>query len=349
MSLIAVAVSGGIDSLAAAYLLKKAGHPLIGLHFVTGYEADPAGSEQTAQSLSSSLGIPVEIVDLRNTFSEKVVSYFTRTYLEGRTPNPCMVCNEAVKFGKLLDVALNFGATRLATGHYARLQVADDGTMRLKKGADPVKDQSYFLARLNQRQLSQALFPLGHMKKEEIVSLCRVEGIAPAAASESQDVCFVHHPSYMDFIMDQGIPLDAPGAVVDTEGNVIGKHSGLFRYTVGQRRGIGIPGPEPYYVLRIDPSTHRLVVGKKTELLSDGCLLSGMNWILPRPTESFRAEVRLRYRHRAVSATILPVDEDRALVRFDAPQAAVTPGQGGVIYDGESVLGSGWIEPLENI
>ena len=330
--------------MTAAFLLKKAGFSLIGLHFVTGYEASDPSSEAVSAAISKMVQIPVEIVDLRAAFRDAVVSYFTRTYLEGRTPNPCMVCNRVIKFGQLLEIAGRMGATHLATGHYARLGRDVHGRILLKKGVDPVKDQSYFLARLGQDQLCRAMFPLGDLTKEEVTAIGRTEGLQPLTKGESQDVCFIQNRTYMDFLIDEtraGTP--PPGMVTDTEGNIIGSHSGLFRYTIGQRRGIGIPGPEPYYVVRMDAAANRLVVGKKADLLSSGCMLTGMNWILQPPSGSFKAQIRLRYRHRATEVEVTPWGEDQVTVRFQTPQSAVTPGQAGVIYAGDTVWGSGWI------
>lgn len=344
MSLVAVAVSGGVDSLTAAFLLKKAGYSLIGLHFVTGYEAPGTSPETISAAVSKMVGIPVETIDLREAFRDGVVTYFTRTYLEGRTPNPCIMCNRIIKFGELLDIAGNLGACRLATGHYARLDGDPLGRFVLKKGVDPRKDQSYFLAGLGQDRLSRALFPLGDLKKQEVTAIARSEGLRPLTMKESQDVCFIQNRTYTDFLLEvAGAQAAPPGIVTDMEGKVVGRHGGLFRYTVGQRRGIGIPGPEPYYVVGMDAVANRLVVGRKTDLYSDGCVLTGMNWILPPPKKSEKVHIRLRYRHRAVEAEITDLGQDRVAVRFEAPQCAVTPGQAGVLYTGDAVRGGGWI------
>ncbi len=337
---IAVAVSGGIDSLMAAHLLKKTGHSVFGLHFTTGFEPLPASG---LAHLQKQLGIPVHTVDLNTAFQQKVIDYFTRTYSGGRTPNPCLACNPAIKFGDLLEFAREKGAGYLATGHYARIVRDSQGRRRLLKGLDLKKDQSYFLAFLEQGQLAAARFPLGEMTKDQVRETARLEGMTPARRKESQDVCFIPE-NYTAFLKAQPGFAPEPGPIEDVRGNRLGEHPGLHRFTVGQRRGINCPAAQPYYVVRLDPSRNRLVVGFREDLLSSECRISDVNWIIPRPDSPLRAEVRVRYRHTAVPAVVHPRADGTARIVFDTPEPAVTPGQGAVLYEGEAVLGGGWIE-----
>ncbi|MFP4347980.1 MAG: tRNA 2-thiouridine(34) synthase MnmA [Desulfococcaceae bacterium] len=337
---IAVAVSGGIDSLVAAHLLKQSGHTVFGLHFTTGFEPLP---ESGLSHIQEQLGIPVHTVDLSAAFQRKVVDYFTRTYAAGRTPNPCLACNPAIKFGDLLESARSKGAEYLATGHYARIIRDANGRHRLLRGIDPQKDQSYFLAFLNQEQLAAARFPLGEMTKDQVRETARVRGLTPARRKESQDVCFIPK-DYAAFLTDQpGFGFE-PGPIEDLCGNRLGEHPGLHRFTVGQRRGINCPAAQPYYVVRLDPPRNRLVVGGREDLLSSECRVSVVNWIMPIPDSPLRTAVRVRYRHTAVPAVVHPGAEGTARVVFDTPEPAVTPGQGAVFYEEEAVLGGGWIE-----
>ncbi len=344
---IAVALSGGIDSLVAAHILKEAGHRLFGLHFITGYETIPEGSRPAdwaktkVSRLETVLGIKVHAVDLRQPFRDLVIRYFVDGYRRGTTPNPCLVCNPSIKFGFLLDRARDKGADRLATGHYARLEVDSANRIHMLRGRDRRKDQSYFLARLSRKQLQAAVFALGDLTKAEVIEMAKACGLVPPEKSESQDVCFIRGPKngFLENLPDYR---PRPGPVVDPEGNRLGFHKGLHRFTIGQRKGINIPAGHAYYVIRIDVKNNRLVVGKKEDTFTSRCKVRGINWI-NRPKERiFRADVRIRYRHRAAPATI-ETEGDRAAVSFDQPQSSVTPGQGAVFYRDEEVLGGGWI------
>jgi len=361
---IAIAVSGGIDSLTAGYLLKRQGYPVLGIHFITGYEPLPLtepgveiqpGSttrrtaaegtgKQPILDIARQLEIKIELIDIRVEFKRMVVDHFTGTYAEGRTPNPCMVCNPAIKFGTILNHARALGASALATGHYARIIRGTDGHPQLLKGADLRKDQSYFLARLSRHQLERACFPLGEMTKDEVKTLASVHGLKPVTKDESQDVCFISSASYGDFLLKQPGFQAKPGPIVTPDGQTIGTHDGLHLFTVGQRRGIGIPAAEPYYVIGLDTKNNRLLVGYKNELYKPACRVSEVNWIQPPPRAPIRVETKIRYRHHAVSSTVYPQDDGRVIVRFDTPQKAVTPGQGAVFYQNETVLGGGWID-----
>ena len=354
----AIAMSGGVDSLVAAYLLKMEGHNVIGVHFCTGFETKKIKKRadekkrpfeiieptQRLTTLAQRIDIPLYFVDLSIPFKNIVVNYFIDTYKRGKTPNPCLVCNSAIKFDALRDFASKIGAVHLATGHYAKVTPGGKERFLLKKGVDPEKEQSYFLAFLTQSQLSHAVFPLGDMKKQEAVALAKNIGLYEEVEKESQDVCFVKGLTYKEFLESQIDFSLKPGEIVDVDGKVIGRHNGLHRYTIGQRRGIDCPAKEPYYVLQIDMKRNRLVVGFKKDLAVSECRVEKINWIVETPRLPFSATTRVRYRHRAAPSTVIPVTDEDAIVKFDNPQEAITPGQGAVFYDGEIALGGGWIE-----
>ncbi len=363
-SLIAVALSGGIDSLVAASLLQNQNHRLIGLHFITGYETDlaydsqkkPASADRAASfeaykaralkklaPIADHLDIDIDVVDCRAPFQTDVVDYFIKTYQDGKTPNPCLFCNPRIKFGTLLQAALARGAHALATGHYAMINKNSMGRCHLYKGVDLLKEQSYFLALLSQTQLKQACFPLGGLTKSEVLKLAKKENLVPADRKESQDICFIKNNSYGAFLDSRPEFNPRPGMIEDTEGKVIGQHQGLHLFTIGQRRGINCPAAEPYYVIRLDVRRNCLVVGWKQDLLVEECHVENINWINHQPEKPLDLQVRLRYRHKAVSATVYPTAGNCAGIRFNAPQAAVTPGQGAVFYRNDEVLGGGWI------
>jgi len=341
---IAVAVSGGVDSLVAAHLLKRTNSQAVLVHFRTGFETEPA--DQTGlriQAIGDQLDLPVHVLDLSADFRREVVDYFAATYLAGQTPNPCVVCNPRVKFGALLSWAEGIGAVKLATGHYADVRRDSSGRYRLFKGADSGKDQSYFLARLTQAQLAKTCFPLAGLTKDVVREIAGRAGLTPVNANESQDVCFIQTGAYKQFITElTGRPAE-PGLIVTTAGEVIGRHSGLPCFTVGQRRGINCPAAEPYYVVRLDSDRNRLVVGHKKEILAAQCRVVQINWIAAPPAGAMRACARVRYRTPETPATVVPIDADSAWLRFDEPQPAVTPGQAAVFYDGDEVIGGGFI------
>ncbi|HAO22157.1 MAG TPA: tRNA 2-thiouridine(34) synthase MnmA [Desulfobacteraceae bacterium] len=338
--LIAIALSGGVDSLVAAHLLKEQGYPLVGIHFLTGYD-----HSDTAQlrHIAAQLGIDLEIADIRKEFDEKVVAYFTQTYRECRTPNPCLICNPMIKFKTIADIARKLGAAYLATGHYARIIRTEK--YHLHKGLDSLKDQSYFLAFLSQEQLSYACFPLGNMSKQTVKKIAEEKGLMPIHKTESQDICFIRGKSYGDFLEDHGFKPE-PGTILTTNGKIIGKHQGLHRFTIGQRKGINCPASEPYYVVKIDRTDNRLIVGFKPDLLSSECKVAKIHWMNEKPDFPIEVHTRVRYRHHAAPSVILPLDETQVIVRFHVPQEAVTPGQGAVFYYGDEVIGGGFIEEV---
>ena len=340
---VAIALSGGIDSLAAACLLKNQAKEVFGLHFITGFEKPGDPGPTQIQALFQPLDIPVQVVDLKAPFRKTVVDYFAVAYQNGETPNPCLVCNPSIKFGVLLQKAIQLGATRLATGHYARVEKGASGRYRLLKGVDGGKDQSYFLARLTREQLARACFPLGSWTKDQVRALAAEKGLAPVTRSESQDVCFVRESSYADFLVQTVGMEPRPGEIVDTQGRRVGTHQGLHRYTVGQRRGINCPASRPYYVIRIDARHNRLVVGFKEERFTSRCRVRDVNWIADPPDGPLAVDTRIRYRHQAAASTVIPDERGGAAVRFEQPQSSVTPGQGAVFYREEEVIGGGWI------
>ncbi|MEA3416696.1 MAG: tRNA 2-thiouridine(34) synthase MnmA [Thermodesulfobacteriota bacterium] len=339
--LTAIAISGGIDSLAAACLLKKQGHKVIGIHFTTGYETEPVN---IISHIADNLNIKIEILDCHKEFKQKVVDYFIQSYLTGQTPNPCLVCNPLIKFGTMLEFARGLGASCLATGHYARITKDKHGRFHLLKGVDLKKDQSYFLAFMSQKQLASACFPLGMMTKTEIIKLVREHELDHFIKQESQDICFIKGKTYGEFIALQKSFIPQPGLIEDIDGNIIGKHKGLHLFTIGQRRGIDLPASEPYYVVRIDRKQNRLVVGFKDSLITSECRVAGINWINKESRAGgIKVYTRVRYRHKAVLSTLFPDRDNKAIVRFENPQSAITPGQGAVFYRGNEVLGGGWI------
>jgi len=345
--MMAVALSGGIDSLIAAKLLIQQGHSVVGIHFVTGYESPQNPSpRELAELLAFRLGIDVYAMDAVQPFQQTVVDYFVRTYLSGLTPNPCMVCNPLIKFGTVLDYARSIGASRLATGHYARI-TSGEGILRLLKGIDPVKDQSYFLSRMTQMQLAHACFPLGGMTKSRVIQLARDLKLEPVHHGESQDICFIKGRSYGEFLKNQeGLVLPS-GPIATVAGKIIGEHPGLHLFTIGQRRGINCPAAQPYYVVRLDRKANTLVVGFKSDLLTSSCRVSDINWIAGPPEFPARVFTRVRYRSQAVFSTLYPTEDDGVAVVFDTPQPSVTPGQGAVFYrEDDEVIGGGWIKHI---
>lgn len=343
---VAIAISGGIDSLMAAYLLKKNGDDIFGIHFISGYEktTDRSSINRSIQYISNQLDIPIEIIDCHTDFKENVVDYFTHTYLKGATPNPCLVCNPTIKFGTLLDFAIHNGADFLATGHYARIQKDKTGNFHLYKGKDALKDQSYFLSFLSQEKLSRARFPLGAYTKEEIKDMACKNNLSPISSAESQDICFIPGNNYSKFLEKQPGFDFKPGNIENIRGDVIGRHNGLHLFTIGQRRGINCPAEKPYYVSKIDTNRNILVVGFKENLMANEFIVSDINWI----SEPFSFEkniyVKLRYRHNEVACTLSSLEDKNAIVTLNTPAFPITPGQGAVFYEGDEILGAGIIK-----
>ena len=338
MARVAVALSGGVDSTAAAILLREMGHAVFGVTMrVT---ADP---KEEAAAVAAALGIEHHIIDLRSEFQEAVIKPFVAAYLSGRTPNPCVICNPRVKFGLLLQRALALGAEFFATGHYARVwQDPSTGRYLLARGLDPKKDQSYFLYALTQEQLRRLLFPLGTKTKEQTRALVRAYGLR-VAPQESQEICFIPGNDYRAFLLQTAGP-PRPGPILDLKGKVIGEHRGLPYYTVGQRRGLGIAAGYPLYVIAVDPVRNALVVGPEKFLYRDECSATDVNFIpFAGLTESLRVTVKVRHGAQEKPGVIVPTGDELVQVRFEVPERAVTPGQAAVFYQGELVVGGGTI------
>lgn len=348
---VAVAMSGGVDSSVAAALLREQGHVVIGITMrVCDHPAFPSEQDGVsdhvadARRVADQLGIPLHVVDFRERFRRLVIDDFVDEYYRGRTPNPCVRCNRTVKFGLLLDAARELGADCLATGHYARIVHGADGFFHLLKGDDPGKDQSYFLFALTQEQLSRSLFPLGGLTKPGVRAIAARLGLRVAEKGESQEICFIPDDDYVRFLEgEKGVGL-LSGDIVDKRGTILGRHGGTYRFTIGQRRGLGIAWKEPLYVLGVDAERGQVVVGPKEELFRDGLTAARVNWMMPTPATEFAASCKIRYRHQPVACRVLPLPGDRVEVRFLEREKSVTPGQAVVFYEGDRVLGGGWIE-----
>jgi tRNA-specific 2-thiouridylase len=364
---IAVAMSGGVDSSAAAAILKEQGHELVGFTMQLWNQrrnvnmdenGDPLPSRccslddvYDARRVADGLGFPFYVLNLEQEFEESVVEPFIRSYLSGETPIPCVACNSRLKFASLDRMAQSLGCDKVATGHYARVEYDEKSDRyRLFRGRNYAKDQSYFLWELSQDQLSRAYFPLGEMHKDDVRNAARNANLYTANKPESQEICFVPDGKYSEFIdrylEHEGRADEVPvtGEIVNTAGVTVGKHTGIHRYTIGQRRGLGIAHDRPLYVVRIEPAKNRVVVGEDDELRSTEFIALGVNWVaFEEPSKPVRANVKVRYRHEPATATIYALPDARARIAFDAPQRAVTPGQATIFYDGDEVVGGGWI------
>jgi tRNA-specific 2-thiouridylase len=363
---IAVAMSGGVDSSAVAALLRSQGHSIIGLTLqlwnqrrLAGYEGMPETSQgrccsiddvYDARRVAEHLDIPYYLVNAQDRFEDEVVRPFVAEYLAGRTPIPCTLCNNHLKFDQLLLTARQIGAERIATGHYARNHF-DPARNRwiLSRPSDRSKDQTYFLFGLTQAQLSRTLFPLGEMQKPAVRTMASAHGLELAQKPDSQEICFIPGGSYSDFLKayltEQGRELpDSSGDLVTADGTVVGHHEGIHSFTVGQRKGLGISSPDPLYVLQIHPDSHAVQVGPDTALLSTKLVADRLNWVsIPEPTEPIRCTIKIRHRHEPAPATLRMIDSDHIEATFDDPQRAITPGQSAVFYQGDEVAGGGWI------
>jgi len=350
---IVVAMSGGVDSSVAAGLLAKAGHEVIGLSMQL-YDQQQGevrfGSCCTlddlydARRVAGEIGIPHYIVNFERKFEEHVISDFVREYSAGRTPIPCVHCNGDLKFASLVERAEAFGAQAVATGHYAQVDFDEASRRyRLKRGVDRQKDQSYFLFTLSQAQLARARFPVGALDKPAVREEARRLGLRVAEKKDSQEICFVAAGEHPEFVGRRAAI--AGGEIRDREGRVLGHHDGVHRFTIGQRKGLGLSAGIPLYVVGIDAGQAAVTVGPRESLDRTSLTASRVNWIGGEtPASPVRADVRIRYRHTEAPATVTPLGDDRVSVTFDTPQAAITPGQATVFYDGEIVLGGGWID-----
>jgi tRNA-specific 2-thiouridylase len=352
---VVLAMSGGVDSSTAAYLLRRQGYEVIGLFMRTGVYSDDDGRADhkkgccsavdagDARRVADRLDIPFYALDFESEFN-RIIDYFADEYLSGRTPNPCVVCNNWLKFGQLWSYGQQLQADFIATGHYARLIRTAAGP-ELHRAADLDKDQSYVLYGLRREVLPHLLFPIGGYRKDEVRALAREAGLAVADKPDSVEICFVPGGDHVSLIRQRRPQHAAAGHIVDTSGKVLAAHDGIEQFTIGQRKGLGFAAGERRYVLKIVPGDNEVVVGPREELLASGLEASGVNWLLDAPPPGELAcQAKIRYRHTAAPARVTALPDGRAKVEFDTPQSAITPGQAVVFYDDSRVLGGGWIE-----
>lgn len=354
---ILVAMSGGVDSAVTACLLKREGFECVGINMRT-HTTRPSDASQRFQSccspedaadaraVAARLDMPFFVLDLEREFDREVIQPFIKDYLQGRTPNPCVLCNNHLKLGVLLDKANAWGCDYIATGHYARVEEDEaSGRAWLLRGSDPRKDQSYYLFGLTQPQLRRLVCPLGAMDKPQVRELAREFGLPVHDKPDSQEICFVPQNDYRAFLRSRvGDGLLSPGNIVTRDGIVLGHHAGTPNYTIGQRRGLGIASERPLYVIDILPEQNLVVVGHDEETLCDTLTCEGLNWVcVEAPLDDLRCEVQIRYRHAAAPAVVKAAADGKVEVRFDSPQRAITPGQAAVFYSEDKLLGGGWI------
>ncbi len=351
---VVVAMSGGVDSSTAAGILIKQGYEVIGIsmklsNFGEVSESGCCGIRgiDDARRVAQKLGIPFYALNYEKEFENKVITYFCQEYINGHTPNPCIICNEKIKFGSLLNRAKSLGADYIATGHYARVEY-DSSSKRylLKKGKDIEKDQSYFLFSLSQEQLSLCLFPLGDYTKNEVRQLAKEFGLKVYNKPASQEICFIPDNDYRKFLRTQ-VKSDVfkPGPIVDMNRKILGEHQGIAFYTIGQRKGIGAY-QKPFYVTAIDKEKNTIVVGEERKLYQDSLIAKNVNWIenyISDNLKSRKLKIRIRYKHSETEATIFPITNGKVEIKFAQPQRAITPGQAVVFYDDDTVIGGGWI------
>ncbi|MEJ2520016.1 MAG: tRNA 2-thiouridine(34) synthase MnmA [Desulfuromonadales bacterium] len=353
---VVVAMSGGVDSSVAAALLKERGCDVIGMTMqiwdyasFSDQNGDSFGTccslddVYDARRVAETIGIPFYVVNFEKQFEKAVIDAFCEDYFNGRTPNPCILCNQVLKFEILLRRARELQADYLVTGHYARI-VAEGGHFSLYKGRDRNKDQSYFLFTLTQEQMRGVRFPLGDMTKDAVRDHAVRLGLRVAEKAESQDICFVPDGDYVRFLEEQRGSGEMDGEIVHVDGTLLGQHQGIYRYTIGQRRGLGLAWSRPLYVVGLDAERKQVIVGEQEHLAVTGCCLHDVNWMIVPPSAPLRVSCRIRYRHQEVPATVTVRPGGAVDVAFDTPQLGVTPGQAAVFYDDDRVIGGGWIK-----
>lgn len=338
---VAVAMSGGVDSSVTAALLKQHGYQVQGV-FMTLAQPDIEAQVARVRAMADQLDVGLTVIDLHQEFNDLVLAYFRASYFRGLTPNPCVVCNQQIKFGLFMDKALAGGAEFLATGHYVRLHRDREGDCHLLKGNDPAKDQSYFLCQLRQEQLARVMFPLGGYRKDEVYGIAAELGLGFTGSEESQDVCFLKDQEVGAFLDENSIAADTSGPVLTVDGREVGQHQGIHHFTVGQRRGLGLPDATPWYVVRLEQAGNLVIVGKQQDLFSSRLQVAAPNWLAgSAPELPAELEVRIRYRHQPVVAQVVPGHRGAVDVLFAEPQRAVSPGQFAAFYRGEELLGGG--------
>jgi tRNA-specific 2-thiouridylase len=350
---VVLAMSGGVDSSVAAHLLREQGHEVIGLFMRTGSHGDDLGRRARtccsavdavdARAVADRLDIPFYALDFERDFA-RIMDRFADEYAAGRTPNPCVLCNSWLKFGKLWSYGRQVGADFVATGHYARMTRDSEGHPRVARGADPVKDQSYVLFGLRRETLPHVLLPVGGHTKAEIRAQARELGLPVHDKPDSQEICFIPDDDYLRFVRERRPGLESAGPIVDEAGATLGQHGGIEGFTIGQRRGLGIAVGEPRYVVQIEPASRTVTVGRRSSLDKAGLVASGFLWHVDPPDGPTPCRAQIRARHRAVPATVERLGEGRARIAFDEPQSAVTPGQVAAVYQGDLLMGGGWIE-----
>ena len=353
MSRALIAMSGGVDSAVAALLTKEKGFDCVGCTMRLHDNADEETAREDsccslrdvedARSVAVRLGIPYYVFNFKDDFEEKIIRKFVDSYFQGRTPNPCIDCNRYMKFEKLYDRAVQLGCDYVVTGHYARIE-EENGRFLLKRAVDLSKDQSYVLYSMTQAQLAHTMFPLGGLQKTETRQIAEAHGFVNAHKPDSQDICFVPNGDYAAVIEQFSGRISPPGDFVDPQGRVLGRHKGIIHYTIGQRRGLGVPGPQSYYVTAIDPASNTVTLSFGEGLFTDTVLIRDINLIsVPEIAAPMRVQAKIRYRHPPQDATVEQTDENTLLLRFDTPQRAVTRGQAAVLYQGDVVVGGGTI------
>lgn len=348
---ILVAMSGGVDSSTTAAILKREGHDVVGVTMQLWDYGDGEGGccsaddIRDARRVADQIGIPHYVVNYMDIFKKYIVEDFINKYISGRTPNPCVLCNQFMKFNFLLRRAMELGAEYLATGHYAGIE-EDGGKLYIRKAKDEIKDQSYFLFALTQKELRRIIFPLGSMTKNEVREIAKEMNLRVANKPDSQEVCFITGGDYRDFLRVHTRMNSKRGEIVDTDGNVLGYHWGIFSFTVGQRRGLGIAKGKPLYVIKVEPELNRVVVGEGKDILRTALIADNIIWADEPPLGEVQIKAKIRYRHRESDAVVHTKSNEEALVEFKTPQRAMTPGQAVVFYKGDRVLGGGWIREV---